>query len=217
MVLKIFFFLAGFIPIYSFANSQTILPERVDERYVYHSSPISGLSKLSPHVSTHNMKWVYAAENPAIALSFLSEAGDFTFGKGSCDGGVFHIVERYPNALEAYRNTKGSLYRLDRKYFKSGQTNWNEKVVSTHVVPVKEEWVIDDALSIIKKLALKNLIKIYYYPSRPRCIPKNDSDILEKAIRWEQEGREVRKNFFTLHPKLKNQFLEKINNLSVSR
>lgn len=108
-----------------------------------------------------------------------------------------------------YENKSGSLYKLSSKGFLENKTSWKDEVVKEGGVKVLDEMKFKNALEGIKKLDQAKRLKIYYYPERPSCVPKDDSDIIEKAIIWTRQGIPRQKEIFLhYHPKLK-EALEK--------
>lgn len=95
---------------------------------LYHASPISGLTELSPRVSNHGKPLVYFSEKRENVLVYLSNAvekccreggfehkGIFTkWGSyGFNSEGLLVLDEYYPNATcETYRGVEGYIYRV---------------------------------------------------------------------------------------------------------
>lgn len=50
-------------------------------------------------------------------------------------------------------------------------------------------------------------LELYLYPNRTNFIPKDNSDLIPKVIRWEKRGVNI-EPFFKLYPELKEQYLK---------
>ena len=50
-------------------------------------------------------------------------------------------------------------------------------------------------------------LKLFLYPDRPKYIPKDNSDLIPKVIRWQKRGINIDK-FFEIYPKLKDKYLK---------
>lgn len=95
---------------------------------LYHASPISGLTELSPRISNHGKPLVYFSEKRENVLVYLSNAvekccreeglehkGIFTkWGSyGFNSNGLFVLDEYYPNATyETYKGVEGYIYHV---------------------------------------------------------------------------------------------------------
>jgi hypothetical protein len=151
---------------------------------VFHSSKKQGLKVIEPRISTHENKWVYAADNISIAAMFLGNNSDFICQTGLDDNKPF-IWERFEGAFKvAYMNVSGSIYILSGRNFKKNQTSWSGDLVSTKKEKVIKEIRIDEVRDFIKSLATEKKLDIYYYPHFPAGLPNDKSDIIEKAVDW---------------------------------
>ena len=52
-------------------------------------------------------------------------------------------------------------------------------------------------------------IKLYLFPDRPDFIPKDNSDLIPKVIKWQNNGFNIDK-FFQLYPELKDLYFEEL-------
>lgn len=50
-------------------------------------------------------------------------------------------------------------------------------------------------------------LKLFLYPDRPKYIPKDNSDLIPKVIRWQKRGINIDK-FFEIYPELKDKYLK---------
>ena len=171
---------------------------------VYHGSNRRGLTRLDPCVSTHGHAFVYAVRVPAQAIAFLGNVDDLHVAK-EIAGTQMEITERHANALAKYQGIHGSVYTLPGDAFETGQTNWENELVSTQSVAVLSEWRVEDALQELLHCETKGTIRIYRYPDRPNYIPEDDSDLVEKAAifaSWRGNEVSIRKRCRQYHPHL---------------
>ena len=130
---------------------------------LYHASPISGIIRLEPRVSTHGKKWVYAVSNRLTALLFGAKQDDFDL-KIDTEQGVPVVFECYPDALEAiYRDKACSLYTLPEEGFLKGKTEWDEELVSPEPVAVCSEEYIPDLYAALEMAAERGECVLHRY------------------------------------------------------
>ena len=180
--------------------------------YVYHGSTYQGLKKINKNKSTHGKPWVYATSSKAISTIFISNKGSdlyyYLSGDGSENNPVI-LVERKENMFKDIFNVSGSLYTLNGKNFISGQTGWSAEVVSEFDENVLYEEYINNVFEKLKELNEKGELKFYLYPKRPNFIPKDNSDLIPKIIRWKKRGINI-EQFFEIYPELKEKYLENL-------
>jgi len=170
---------------------------------VYHGSQTSGLKALNPVKSTHGISYVYATKDLIQAIVFMKNRqkshGDFSYWIGrNPETKKIAIVERYPNAFDdVFGGISGSIYTLPGDTFEEGKTGFKDEVVSSEPVQVLEETGIENVRVYINSLADEGKLEMYLYPSRPKCVPENDEDLIERAIKWS-----AMYTFKRLHPKL---------------
>ncbi len=181
-------------------------------RLVYHGSIHQGLKKIRRNKSTHGKSWVYATLSKAISTIFISDKGSDLFyylsGDGTENNPVI-LVERKENMFKDIFNVSGSLYTLIGKNFVSGKTGWSAEVVSEFDEDVVHEEYIDNVFKKLKELDNKGELKLYLCPNRPHFLPKDNSDLIPKVIRWKNRGINI-DQFFKLYTELKKQFLNMI-------
>jgi hypothetical protein len=158
------------------------------EGIVYHGSNNGNITELKPNVSTHRRNCIYASPSPLVALLFSSR------GNGDLDTMICKIndeltlVERRPGVLNNLYNKPGYLYELDATTFNHYDYLWSSEVISFEPVKVNKKIVIDNILdNIINEEKLGN-IKIYKYPDRPNDVPLDNSDLIDKYIKFEDSG-----------------------------
>lgn len=182
------------------------------KEYVYHGSHTPKLSVITPHMSTHKNKWVYATPSKAIATIFLSPMhSDYYYyleGDGLTSDVI--LVERKPGMFKKIFNFSGYIYKLDAKNFESGKTNWSAEVVSNKDEKIIESYYIENIYTELLKLNDQKLIKLYIYPNRPSNIPLDNSDLITKVAKWHKNGINIDK-FYELYPELKEKILKIIN------
>ena len=177
---------------------------------VYHGSKTHGLTKLTPHQSTHGT-YVYATSDKRIAIVMSKRCGDdATYTLSTNDKGGYDLVERLPGAFDKMFSNDFSLYTLDDSTFKDIHTGFNE-VVSEVSVPVQKEEQYPKLIDAINELQEEGLLDVYYYPYRPSNIPSDDMDIIEKLrVNYMERmhkiftDREIARWIF-LHPNLETE------------
>lgn len=178
------------------------------DKFVYHSSEKSGLTKIVPRECSHRAPYVYAAKDKVISIVFMTRKsqnkGDLTYWKGrNPNTGKVAIVERYKDAFKnLYDGVSGSVYVLPSDSFIEGKTQWNEEVVSEQIVIPVEEIRIENIFDYLLELQKNGLLEMYEYPNRPKCIPKDDADLIRHALRY---GTNSIKRLKELHPHLENR------------
>lgn len=181
-------------------------------KYVYHGSSISDLKIIRANESTHMNKWVYATYSKAISTIFLSPFGNDLYYSLSGDGINYpvELVERKANMFKEIFNCSGYIYKLNSSNFKSGQTGWSAEVVSEKDEDVIDVEYIKNVYNELVELDKQGLIKLYLYPKRPDRIPLDNSDLIQKVIKWQKNGFNVNK-FYQLYPELKDKFLKMLD------
>lgn len=181
-------------------------------KYVYHGSIHKGLTKIIRNKSTHGKYWVYATLSKAISIIFISNKGSdlyyYLSGDGTENRPVI-LVERKAGMFKEIFNVSGSLYTLSADNFVSGKTGWSAEVVSDFDEDVIHEEYIDNVFEKLKELNDNGELKLYLYPNRPDYIPKDNSDLILKVIKWKKRGINI-ESFFQIYPELKEQFLDKL-------
>lgn len=156
---------------------------------VYHGSSNSNIDSLRAHSSTHKVECIYATDRRVVALLYICDSnGDLDTKLFSVDGNV-ELVERRKGILEKLYNRDGYLYVLDGSSFSHYDYLWSMEVISfeKEIKPLKKIY-IKNILSEILEEAKKGNIKIYRYPDRPLDVPLDNSDLIDKFIRFEDSG-----------------------------
>lgn len=183
---------------------------------VYHGSPVCGMEKAIPKISSHGKPYVYAAKKRIIATLFLERWNDFIFNLGTTnDNGIeiIQLTERYENALyEVYGNKSGYLYTLDGTTFEEGKTSYSEEVVSEESVSVIRCEKIENILLEILNYEKQDKIKIFRFPERPSYIPVDNSDLIREAISIFRKTGDMKVIDYCIgkHPYLKEGLLKQL-------
>jgi len=177
-------------------------------REVYHGSKNRGIKRLEPHNSTHG-NYVYATIYKELAIIFSSRCGDDCVHAlfRNNDNEPWQIVERIPEAFNTMFSNSSSIYTLSDSTFKDIKTGFAEVVSEVGVDVISEEF-IPNVYDSIKKLANEGKIKLFMYPNKPKDIPQDSSDLIDREIRY--SSHLTKKSFeriILLHPYL----IEKVN------
>ncbi len=179
---------------------------------VYHGSIHQGLKIIRKNKSTHGKSWVYATLSKAISVIFISNKGSdlyyYLSGDGTENNQVI-LVERKEGMFKDIFNVSGSLYTLNGKNFISSKTSWSAEMVSEFDENVLHEEHINNVFEKLKELNDRGELKLYLYPNRPAFLPKDNSDLIPKVIRWRKRGINI-ETFFTLYPELKEKYLKNL-------
>ena len=99
------------------------------------------------------------------------------------------MIERREGVLDSLYNKEGYIYELDGSTFNHYDYLWSLEVIS-----------FEKEIKALKKIYYKNILKaleeeekkgniiIYRYPDRPQDVPIDNSDLIEKFIRFEKNG-----------------------------
>lgn len=150
---------------------------------VYHGSPVGGLSKITPHVSTHGIGYVYATGDIGLATLFTQRWNDFIFNVSYGDGHVLEITERYDGALwQIYKGKGGFIYLLDARGFAGNATRFDGEVVCRQTQAVLGCHPVENIYERLLQMQEMGALRIYRYPARPGYIPADDCDLVDLAV-----------------------------------
>lgn len=179
--------------------------------YVYHGSPISGLTYIEPKLSTHGKYWVYATKDKSVALVFLQKWNDYLLNQSINDDGQQELTERLPNIFEEiYKGKSGFIYYLDSTNFLEGKTSFSPEVVSEKREQVMHCEIVEDCYEQLCEMERNNEIILYRYPNRSPHIPLDDSDLIKKTkyfLEHSQDKKGTVDYAIEKHPKLKDALL----------
>ena len=188
---------------------------------LYHGSSTRGLTRLEPHKSTHG-NYLYATKYKELAIIFSARCGDdctYALYRNNNDE-PWILVERIPETFNTMFSNSASIYTLDDSTFKDINTGFSELVSNVGVNTISEEY-IENVYDKIKKLEQNGLIKLYAYPNKPKEIPNDNSDLIDKEIRQNERTKtQVTKESFErlilLHPNLMNKINKKLIELNLN-
>lgn len=187
---------------------------------LYHGSTKQGITTLEPHQSTHG-EYVYATPYKELALIFAGRCGDdctyALYRNNKTD--PWKIVERVPESLRTMFHNQGSIYTVEDATFKDLHSGFAEFVSSKSVNVIHEE-IIPNVIEAIEALAYEGKIELYMYPNKPKEIPQDSSDLIDKQIRHQlRRNKPVTKKSFErivlLHPYLIEKVNEKMGSLNL--
>ena len=97
---------------------------------VYHGSSNGNIKELEARVSTHQKECIYATDNLAIAMMFMSRGlGDLDTAK-YYENGIPVLIERRKGILEKLYNKDGYIYELPAETFNHYDFLWQPEVIS---------------------------------------------------------------------------------------
>ena len=185
---------------------------------LYHGSEQENLSVIKPNISTHGKKYVYATKYWNIALVFLSRWNDFllTLGTDIVNNKLkITLVERHKNIVEKiYSKKSGVIYKLNSENFRQEKDMWEFEYISEHDEKPISCKIIKNILDEIVTLNKNGEIQIFYYPNRPKNIPKDDSDMISKCIELYQLSGNIHNALYCVEnfPRLKEKITQKFKN-----
>ena len=157
---------------------------------VYHGSPRGNLDFIKASKSTHQKECIYGSELLVVAMLFMGKGlGDLDTKISTLDKDKVELIERREGVLDSFYNKEGYIYELDGSTFNHYDYLWSLEVIS-----------FEKEIKALKKIYYKNILKaleeeekkgniiIYRYPSRPQDVPIDNSDLIEKFIRFEKNG-----------------------------
>ncbi len=188
---------------------------------LYHGSSEKGITRLEPHRSTHG-NYVYATPYKELAIIFSGRCGDdctYALYRNN-ENEPWQMVERIPEAFNTMFSNSSSIYTLDDTTFKDIHTGFAE-VVSEVGVNTESEEFLENVYDAIKKIANNGKIQLYIYPNKPKEIPQDSSDLIDKQIRQDQRSNSpITKQSFErivlLHPYLIDKVNQKMIELNLN-
>lgn len=158
-------------------------------KIVYHGSPNGNIKELLAHKGTHQRNCIYGTENKVVALLFMGKGNGDLDTRISSKNGIIELVERRPNILKELYDRAGFMYELDGTTFNHYDYLWSQEVISFEksLKPIKKNYY-DNILNALNEEEKNGNIIIYRYPNRPKDIPMDNSDLIEKYIKFEKQG-----------------------------
>lgn len=157
---------------------------------VYHGSQNGDIKELTARMSTHQKLCIYATSYQVVALINSAPKGhrDLDIIVSSVDG-MIELVERRPGVFKNLFDNKGYIYELDGETFSHYDYLWSKEVISFEkAIKPLNKITIDNILVELEKEEKQGNIKIFRYPNRPENIPLDNSDLIEKYIKYEESG-----------------------------
>lgn len=158
-------------------------------KIVYHGSPNGKIEILKSHKSTHQKDCIYATDNKVVAFLFMGKGMGDLDTRISVVNGRLELVERRLGVLDNLYNKDGYLYELDGTTFEHYDYLWSLEVISfeKEIKPLKKIYY-PNILNAITEEELRGNIIIYRYPNRPKDMPLDNSDLIERYIEFEKMG-----------------------------
>ena len=175
---------------------------------LYHGSTIGNMKIIKPNISTHGHPYVYATPLIGIAVGYLGRWNDFDISTGTYNN-IPYMVERYPNAMKKIFKNTGYIYTVDPSGF-INKAKINGKIelmgfefISTKPVKVLSMETINNPCEYILNLPSTD-IRVYLYPNRPKFIPDDDHDLIDKANKLYSQFQDdgIYRELYSKHPKL---------------
>lgn len=192
------------------------------DKIVYHGSPDGNIEVLTSHKSTHQKNCIYATDNKTVALLYMGKgAGDLDTRVSTVDGKL-ELVERREGILDTLYNKEGYLYELDGTTFKHYDYLWSHEVISfaSQLKPLNKIYY-PNILTAIEEEEKQRKIIIYRYPNRPKDIPLDNSDLIDKFISFEEKGlKGAIKDLIRVYPEFQDRLIKKgynADNISKSK
>lgn len=183
------------------------------DKVVYHGSSNGNIDVLKCNKSTHQKECIYATDNKVVAFLFMAKGNGDLDTRISSINGKLELVERRPGVLESLYNKEGYLYELDGETFDHYDYLWSKEVISFEkcLTPIKKTYY-KNILDVLNKEEENNNITIYRYPNRPKGMPLDNSDLIEKYIRYEMQGLKGSiSKLLDIYPEFKDTIDELVN------
>ena len=179
---------------------------------VYHGSPNGNIKELKANKSTHKIECIYATDNIAIAKLFMGRGrGDLDFVIGT-DDDIPYIVERREGVLKETYNKEGYLYEMDGTTFEHYDFLWSPEVISKEKsIKINNCIYYPNILEELKEEVKRGNLIIYEYPNRPKKVPLDNSDLINKYIEFENKGHKgAIDNLLMVYPELRERVFSKL-------
>lgn len=183
---------------------------------VYHGSLNGNIKELTAHKSTHQKECIYGTFNKVIALLFTNQGNRDLDTKISFVHGKLELLERREGVLNSLYDKSGYVYELDGKTFARYDYLWSGEVISfeNKLKPLRKTYY-ENILNELKKEEDKGNIIIYRYPNRPKDVPLDNSDLIDKFINFEENGLKGALNhMLSIYPEFTPIVEEKIKSIS---
>lgn len=155
---------------------------------VYHGSE-QDLDIIISHKSTHQRECIYGTSEKVVSLLFMGKGkGDLDTMIATMDNNLI-LVERRKGILNKIYNKSGYLYELDASSFNHYDYLWSKEMISfeNSLTPLNKIYYAN-ILEAINEEEKKGNIIVYRYPNRPKNVPLDNSDLIDKYIEFENKG-----------------------------
>ena len=120
------------------------------QEYLFHGSPIGGLTVLKPQISLELKPRLYATADRRYAIIRAGAQLDLVREEYQGFDKPFEIAECYPNAFEKQFDRVGYIYWVDKKDFIINPDDPDEYICDHEVRPVRCE-TISNILSLMQE------------------------------------------------------------------
>lgn len=185
---------------------------------VYHGSPNGSIEKFIPNKSTHQKECIYATDNKIVAMLYMAKWTDLDIRLSNVSGKP-ELVERREGILKTLYNQSGYLYELDGTTFSHYDDLWSLEVISFEKVltPLNKNYY-PNILDAILKEEQKGNIVIFRYPNRPKDVPLDNSDLINKFVEFEKKGlKGAIGHLLKIYPEFTSRVEEKIKEKNEER
>lgn len=155
---------------------------------VYHGSSNGNIEKLVSHKSTHQKEGIYGSENKVVAMLHMANWNDLDLRLSRVLGNL-ELVERREGILKALYDKPGYLYELDGATFSHYDYLWSLEAISfaSELIPLSKTYYPNILNAILEEEKLGNIV-IFRYPNRPKDMPLDNSDLIDKFVEFEKRG-----------------------------
>lgn len=181
------------------------------EKRIYHGSPKGNIKVFVPQKSTHQKDCIYASDNKIVAMLSMAKWSDLDIRLSNVSGKP-ELVERRKGVLKKIYNQEGYLYDLDGSTFSHYDYLWSLEVISfaKDLKPLNKIYFPNILEAILEEEKKGNII-IYRYPNRPKNMPLDNSDLIDKFVGFEKKGlKGAVEDLLKFYPEFKNRVEEKM-------
>lgn len=182
------------------------------ENKVYHGSPNGNIEKLVPHKSTHQKEGIYGTEQKVAAMLYMAKWSDLDLRVSNVLGKL-EVVERRKGVLKELYKKSGYLYKLDGSTFSHYDYLWSLEVVSfaSEIIPLNKIYYSNILQAILEEEKKGNIV-IYEYPHRPKNMPLDNSDLIDKFVNFEKRGlKGAVDDLLRVYPEFTSRVKKKMN------
>lgn len=182
------------------------------ENKVYHGSPNGNIEKLVPHKSTHQKEGIYGTDHKAVAMLYMAKWSDLDLRVSNVLGKP-EVVERRDGVLKELYEKSGYLYELDGSTFSHYDYLWSLEVISfaSEIIPLNKIYYSNILQTILEEEKKGNIV-IYEYPHRPKNMPLDNSDLIDKFVNFEKRGlKGAVDDLLRVYPEFTSRVKKKMN------